>query len=86
MTLSVLSVDQILAQGFEITYGDNKCKISYMFYEGNKAHDGKGKEVEEDTSDMIEKHNKFLKDYFKFIDPPQGRLSSHQRVGGTRLE
>ncbi|GKC90458.1 hypothetical protein Tco_1151107, partial [Tanacetum coccineum] len=36
VTLNVLSLDQLLAQGFVITYGHDKCRISYMFGEEKK--------------------------------------------------
>ncbi|GJX82049.1 ARID DNA-binding domain-containing protein [Tanacetum coccineum] len=74
VTLNVLSLDQLLAQGFVITYGHNKCRISYMFGEENMVYDGdrdrgKGKECEIDTREMVAKHNKFLEEYFESIDP-----------------
>ncbi|GKF33667.1 ARID DNA-binding domain-containing protein, partial [Tanacetum coccineum] len=40
VTLNVLSLDQLLAQGFVITYGHDKCRISYMFGEDKKVYDG----------------------------------------------
>nr|GFA42764.1 ARID DNA-binding domain-containing protein [Tanacetum cinerariifolium] len=55
VTLNVLSLDQLLAQGFVVTYEHNKCRISYMFgeekmvYDGERDH-GKGKGCEVDTS------------------------------------
>ncbi|GJT88889.1 ARID DNA-binding domain-containing protein [Tanacetum coccineum] len=74
VTLNVLSLDQLLAQGFVITYGHNKCGISYMFGEENMVYDGdrdrgKGKECEIDTREIVAKHKKFLEEYFESIDP-----------------
>nr|GEY60160.1 ARID DNA-binding domain-containing protein [Tanacetum cinerariifolium] len=40
VTLNVLSLDQLLAQGFVITYGHDKCRISYMFGEEKEIYDG----------------------------------------------
>nr|GFC87282.1 ARID DNA-binding domain-containing protein [Tanacetum cinerariifolium] len=40
VTLNVLTLDQLLAQGFVITYGHDKCRISYMFREDKKIYDG----------------------------------------------
>lgn len=73
VTLNVLSLDHLLAQGSVITYGHNKCRISYMFDEEKMVHDGRdhgsGKECEVDTSDMVAKQNQYLKEYFNSIDP-----------------
>nr|GEW73707.1 ARID DNA-binding domain-containing protein [Tanacetum cinerariifolium] len=74
VTLNVLSLDQLLAQGFVITYGHDKCRISYMFgeekmvYDGERDH-GKGKGCEIDKREMVAKQNKFLEEYFESIDP-----------------
>ncbi|GJS52259.1 hypothetical protein Tco_0625621 [Tanacetum coccineum] len=40
ITLNVLSLDQLMAQGFVVTYGHNKCQISYMFEEDKEGCDG----------------------------------------------
>ncbi|GKD27029.1 hypothetical protein Tco_1233243 [Tanacetum coccineum] len=74
VTLNVLSLDQLLAQGFVITYGHDKCRISYMFGEDKKVYDGesdygKGKGCDVKTESMIAKQNKYLEEYFDSIDP-----------------
>ncbi|GKA38623.1 ARID DNA-binding domain-containing protein [Tanacetum coccineum] len=74
VTLNVLSLDQLLAQGFVITYGHNKCRISYMFGEEKMLYDGerdygKGKGCDIKTESMIAKQNKYLEEYFDSIDP-----------------
>ncbi|GJS57378.1 ARID DNA-binding domain-containing protein [Tanacetum coccineum] len=57
ITLNALSLDQLMAQGFVVTYGHNKCQISYMF-----EQDKEGCDVE--TESMIAKHNKnIVQDY-----------------------
>ncbi|GKB41731.1 ARID DNA-binding domain-containing protein [Tanacetum coccineum] len=40
ITLNVLSLDQLMALGFLVTYGHNKCQISYMFEEDKEGCDG----------------------------------------------
>ncbi|GJY04127.1 hypothetical protein Tco_0370067 [Tanacetum coccineum] len=40
ITLNVLSLDRLMAQGFVVTYGHNKCQISYMFEEDKEGCDG----------------------------------------------
>nr|GEW05203.1 ARID DNA-binding domain-containing protein [Tanacetum cinerariifolium] len=74
VTLNVLSLDQLLLQGFVITYGHNIYIISYMFGEEKMVYDGeidhgKGKGCEVDTREMVAKQNKFLEEYFESIDP-----------------
>ncbi|GKF28133.1 ARID DNA-binding domain-containing protein [Tanacetum coccineum] len=74
VTLNVLSLDQLLAQGFVITYGHDKCRISYMCGEDKKVYDGesdygKGKGCDVKTESMIAKQNKYLEEYFDSIDP-----------------
>nr|GEY74814.1 ARID DNA-binding domain-containing protein [Tanacetum cinerariifolium] len=58
VTLNVLTLDQLLAQGFVITYGHDKCRISYMFREDKKIYDGesdygKGKGYPKDACPLI---------------------------------
>nr|GEX70854.1 retrovirus-related Pol polyprotein from transposon TNT 1-94 [Tanacetum cinerariifolium] len=74
VTLNVLSLDQLLAQCFVITYGHDKCRISYMFGEDKKIYYGesdygKGKGRDVKTESMIAKQNKYLEEYFDLIDP-----------------
>nr|GEX44875.1 hypothetical protein [Tanacetum cinerariifolium] len=58
----------LLAQGFVITYGHNKCRISYMFveekmvYDGERDH-GKGKGCEVDTREMVAKKTNSMGGY-----------------------
>ncbi|GJZ48530.1 hypothetical protein Tco_0602362 [Tanacetum coccineum] len=76
ITLNVLSLDQFVAQGFVVTYGHNKCQISYMFEEDKEGCDGEtdcatskeGNGCDVETESMIAKHNKYLKEYFDLID------------------
>ncbi|GJT12039.1 ARID DNA-binding domain-containing protein [Tanacetum coccineum] len=64
----------IVGQGFVITYGHDKCRISYMFgeekmvYDGERDH-GKEKGCEIDTREMVAKQNKFLEEYSESKDP-----------------
>ncbi|GJW38190.1 hypothetical protein Tco_0064035 [Tanacetum coccineum] len=76
ITLNVLSLDQLMAQGFVVTYGHNKCQISYMFEEDKEGCDGEtdcatskeGNGCDVETESMIAKHNKYLEEYFDSID------------------
>ncbi|GJY04129.1 ARID DNA-binding domain-containing protein [Tanacetum coccineum] len=86
ITLNVLSLDQLMAQGFVVTYGHNKCQISYMFEEDKEGCDGEtdcatSKEVnccDVETESMIEKNNKYLEEYFDSIDSKDA-LNSFKR-------
>nr|GFB91845.1 ARID DNA-binding domain-containing protein [Tanacetum cinerariifolium] len=77
VTLNVLSLDQLMAQGFVVTYGHNKCQVSYMFGEDKEGCDGEtdcatpeeGKGCDVKTESMIAKHNKYLEEYFDSINP-----------------
>ena len=68
VTLNILSMKELEAQGYMITYGTNRCKIGYMFDLVEK----RGKEgsliQEQDERDIITSHNRFLDDYFKSLD------------------
>ncbi|GKF29610.1 ARID DNA-binding domain-containing protein, partial [Tanacetum coccineum] len=76
ITLNVLSLDQLMAQRFVVTYGHNKCQISYMFEEDKEGCDGEtdcatskeGNGCDVETESMIAKHNKYLEEYFDSID------------------
>ncbi|GJY04128.1 ARID DNA-binding domain-containing protein [Tanacetum coccineum] len=71
ITLNVLSLDQLMAQGFVVTYGHNNCQISYMFEEDKEGCDGEtncvtskeGNGYDVETKSMIAKHNKYLEEY-----------------------
>ncbi|GJY04126.1 ARID DNA-binding domain-containing protein [Tanacetum coccineum] len=40
ITLNVLCLDHLMALGFVVTYGNNKCQISYMFEQDKEGCDG----------------------------------------------
>lgn len=68
VTLNVLSMKQLEAQGFLVTYGANRCKVKYMF-DGFENHGEEGDWIEEqDEKDIIASHNRFLDNYFKSLD------------------
>ncbi|GJS57380.1 hypothetical protein Tco_0652164 [Tanacetum coccineum] len=65
-----------VAQGFGVTYGHNKCQISYMFEEDKEGCDGEtdyatskeGNSCDVETKSRIAKHNKYLEEYIDSID------------------
>ncbi|GJR86147.1 ARID DNA-binding domain-containing protein [Tanacetum coccineum] len=61
VTLNVLSESQLEAQGVELNYNNNRCRLSYMF-----KHP---KACKFDEDKMKEKQNQYLEKYFDSIDP-----------------
>ncbi|GJS57379.1 ARID DNA-binding domain-containing protein [Tanacetum coccineum] len=76
ITLNVLSLNQLMAQGFMVTYGHNKCQISYMFEEDKEGCDGEtdcatskeGNGCDVEIKSRIAKHKNYLEEYFDSID------------------
>ncbi|GKA81024.1 ARID DNA-binding domain-containing protein [Tanacetum coccineum] len=61
VTLNVLSESQLEAQGVELNYNNNRCRLSYMFKHPEAC------KFDEDK--MKEKQNQYLEKYFDSIDP-----------------
>ncbi|GJU34921.1 hypothetical protein Tco_1183275 [Tanacetum coccineum] len=86
ITLNLLSLDQLMAQGFVVTYGHNKCQIFYMFEEDKEGCDGEtdcatskeGNGCDVEIECMIAKHNKYLEEYIDSIDSKDA-LNSFKR-------
>nr|GEX14107.1 ARID DNA-binding domain-containing protein [Tanacetum cinerariifolium] len=61
VTLNILSENQLEAQGVELKYNNNRCRLSYMFKHPEAC------KFDEDK--MKEKQNQYLEEYFESIDP-----------------
>ncbi|GJY40854.1 hypothetical protein Tco_0428124 [Tanacetum coccineum] len=61
VTLNVLSESQLEAQGVELNYNNNRCRLSYMFKHPEAC--------KFDEYKMKEKQNQYLEKYFDSIDP-----------------
>nr|GEY23191.1 ARID DNA-binding domain-containing protein [Tanacetum cinerariifolium] len=71
ITMNVLSTEQLENQGYVMTYDRNRCGIRYMFDNEEGMVDAQQDSVItcEDSTSMVESHNKFLEEYFESIDP-----------------
>ncbi|GJV78060.1 ARID DNA-binding domain-containing protein [Tanacetum coccineum] len=70
VTLNVLSTGQLESQGYITTHGRNRCRVKYMF--DNEENAVNAQQDDEmicgDSTSIIERHNKFLEEYFESID------------------
>ncbi|GKE18320.1 hypothetical protein Tco_1425897, partial [Tanacetum coccineum] len=68
ITLNILSLDQLEEQGYMVSYGDNNCRIKYMFDNMEEAVEQETTIEEEDEESIIKSHNNFLDGYFRSLD------------------
>ncbi|GKC81369.1 hypothetical protein Tco_1137086, partial [Tanacetum coccineum] len=52
ITLNILSLDQLEEQGYMVNYGDNKCRIKYMFDDIEEAVEQENTMKEEDEESI----------------------------------
>nr|GEW52808.1 bulb-type lectin domain-containing protein [Tanacetum cinerariifolium] len=73
ITMNVLSIEQLENQGYIMTYDRNRYGIRYMFDNEEGMVDAQQDSVMtcEDSTSMVESHNKFLEEYFESIDPTE---------------
>lgn len=70
ITLNILSLEQLKEQGYFVSHDGNRCKIWYMFdHMYDETVDKHNIVVGESDGSMTKRHNEFLDEYFKSIDP-----------------
>ncbi|GJZ85924.1 ARID DNA-binding domain-containing protein [Tanacetum coccineum] len=84
ITMNVLSMERLENQGYMVTHEHNRCAMRNMFDKEKGAVD-----MEEETeldygksSSMVERHNKFLEDYFESIDPKIDQKEERSLIKG----
>ncbi|GJS39357.1 ARID DNA-binding domain-containing protein [Tanacetum coccineum] len=84
ITMNVLSVEQLVNQGYMTTYERDRCIIKYMFDEKEGTVDME-EDAEMDCGDslrMVKRHNKFLENYFESIDSKFDPKEEHSLIKG----